>query len=581
MRRLPIIILLSAALLALPILLTGNAQPAPDEFDTFMSEAISDFDSFIDEANRDFVDFMRNPWDKFDAEKPVEKRVVPEPVVQPKADPAAKPDTTPHRLTIEEIIDLTSKESGKGKGEAAGGKATPTIGFEKPKPKPAKPEPAKPKTEPVKEQPVTQKPQPAKPEPQKPATQKPEQQKPTDTTPVAKKPEPTVAPEPITPPAPKPVPKPTPKPAAKPQPPQATATTGLPVQFGGITYRVSDALAGKVPNVKTNERSIANAYESLLKSDYKPLVEDLRQLRANGLNNDWALFLFVKDVADKLATGNSAQVLRQFLLNQLGFRARVAIVPSEQRLALYFAPNVDMYGVVYVTVDGVKYYDADGTTPYAFFMCSREAPAAKNKLNMNMAAMPAFNSTARTTTHTGSGRSAGVSVTVPVPEQLAAFYRRLPQCDYSVYADAIADESFEASVLPQLRKAIEGKSETEAATLLLDYVQHAFDYATDQQQFGYEKPFFVEELYYYPQCDCEDRSVFYRYLVKKLLGLDAVLLEYPNHLATAVRFSTPQNGDYVSVGGQTYTVCDPTYIGASIGMAMPMFKNTAAKVVKL
>ncbi len=569
MRRLPIIVLLSAALLALPVLLSGNAQPAPDEFDTFMSEALSDFNSFIDEADRDFIDFMRNPWKKFDAEKPVEKRIVPEPVAQPKVDPAEKPDTTPHRLTIEEIIDLTSKESGKGKGEAAGGEATPTIGFEKPKPKPVKTEPVKPnqKPEPTKDQPNAQ-----KPEPLKPATPKP-----ADTTPGNEKPATPVA----TTPAPKPVPQPTTKPTQKPKPPQATATTGLPVQFGGITYRVSDALAGKVPNVSTNERSIANAYEALLKSDYKPLVEDLRQLRSNGLNNDWALFLFVKDVASKLASGNSAQVLRQFLLNQLGFRARVAIVPSEQRLALYFAPNVQMFGVVYVTIDGINYYDADGTSPYAFFMCSREAPAAKNKIDMNMASMPAFSGNSRTTTHTGTGRSAGVSVTLSVPEQLAAFYRRVPQCEYSVYADAIADENFEAAVLPQLRKAIEGKSETEAATLLLDYVQHAFDYATDQQQFGYEKPFFVEELYYYPQCDCEDRSVFYRYLVKKLLGLDAVLLEYPNHLATAVEFSTPQNGDYVRVGSKTYTVCDPTYIGAGIGMTMPMFKNTAAKVVKL
>ncbi len=69
--------------------------------------------------------------------------------------------------------------------------------------------------------------------------------------------------------------------------------------------------------------------------------------------------------------------------------------------------------------------------------------------------------------------------------------------------------------------------------------------------------------------------------MRELLGLDVVLLEYPNHLATAVRFSTPPGGDCVQVGNSIYTVCDPTYIGAGIGMAMPSFKNTAAKVVKI
>ncbi len=543
MRKLHTIVSLSAALIALPILHSATVADPPDDFDTFMAGALADFDSFMDEANRDFVEFMRNPWKKFDAEKPVEKRLIPEPVVQPEVKPETKPDSTPHRLTIEEIIDLTTGESGDKKGDSAGGDAGSPLGFKEDAPKAKKPV----KVQPVKPQP---KPVPVKTEP------KSEKADPVKETPPAVK-------KPVTP------------------QPLPAETEGMPIQFGGVTYRISDALAGKVPAVKLNEKSIANAYEALLKSDYKPLVQELARLRNDGLNNDWALFMFIKDIAGRFTTGNGVQVLRQFLLNQLGFRARVALVPSENRLALYFAPNVDLYGVVFTTVDGVKYYDIDAKMPYPFFMCQREAPAAKNKLSMNISSLPSFRSTAATSTHTGSGRSAGMSVTMSVPKMLADFYSSLPQCDYSVYANATPYQDFEASVLPQLRSAIEGKSETEAVTMLLDYVQHAFEYATDDQQFGFEKPFFVEELYYYPKCDCEDRSIFFRYLVRKLLGLDVVLLEYPNHLATAVRFNTPQNGSYVTVGGTNYTVCDPTYIGAGIGMAMPMFRNTTAKVVKL
>ena len=47
-------------------------------------------------------------------------------------------------------------------------------------------------------------------------------------------------------------------------------------------------------------------------------------------------------------------------------------------------------------------------------------------------------------------------------------------------------------------------------------------------------------LFYYPYCDCEDRSVLYSYLVRNLLKLDVVLLDYPNHIATAVCFN--ENG---------------------------------------
>ena len=127
---------------------------------------------------------------------------------------------------------------------------------------------------------------------------------------------------------------------------------------------------------------------------------------------------------------------------------------------------------------------------------------------------------------------------------------------------------------------VQGKNEADAANILINFVQTAFQYQRDEQQFGYEKPFFVEELFYYPYSDCEDRAMLYSYLVRKLLGLDVVLLDYPDHIATAVRFKGNVGGDYVMVGGQKYIVCDPTYIGASIGMTMPQFKTVAAKVLK-
>ena len=60
-----------------------------------------------------------------------------------------------------------------------------------------------------------------------------------------------------------------------------------------------------------------------------------------------------------------------------------------------------------------------------------------------------------------------------------------------------------------------------------------------------------------------------------------MLVEYPNHMATAVKFNSAVQGDYLSVNGKKYVVCDPTFIGAGVGMAMPQFKNAGAKVVKI
>lgn len=79
----------------------------------------------------------------------------------------------------------------------------------------------------------------------------------------------------------------------------------------------------------------------------------------------------------------------------------------------------------------------------------------------------------------------------------------------------------------------------------------------------------------------KDLSIFFAILVRDLTGLDVVLVNWLGHLATAVAFADEVEGDYFTVDGRRYTVCDPTYIGASVGMTMQQFKNVDAKLVKL
>ena len=54
----------------------------------------------------------------------------------------------------------------------------------------------------------------------------------------------------------------------------------------------------------------------------------------------------------------------------------------------------------------------------------------------------------------------------------------------------------------------------------------------------------------YRYCDCEDRSILYSFLVKTLLNLPVVGVDYPGHVATAVKFSVDVAGDYVTYKGQ-------------------------------
>ena len=72
----------------------------------------------------------------------------------------------------------------------------------------------------------------------------------------------------------------------------------------------------------------------------------------------------------------------------------------------------------------------------------------------------------------------------------------------------------------------------------------------------------------------------FSYLVRNLLKLQVVGLDYPGHIATAVNFKSDLTGDRITYDGKVFIICDPTYVNADAGMAMPQFKNVDPKVIQ-
>lgn len=66
-----------------------------------------------------------------------------------------------------------------------------------------------------------------------------------------------------------------------------------------------------------------------------------------------------------------------------------------------------------------------------------------------------------------------------------------------------------------------------------------------------------------------------------LLGLKVALLYYSGHLAAAVYFTGQVDGDYILIDNMRYTICDPIYINAPVGISMPGMDNRIAKAILL
>lgn len=330
-------------------------------------------------------------------------------------------------------------------------------------------------------------------------------------------------------------------------------------------------------------KSVSAAWKTLSSGKYLPVVYESLQWRDRMNLCDWGYIRFLDEMTKAFfpeSMRNEAKLLQVYILTQCGYMVRLASVDDSLVLLLPFR-NV-MYDYTYLNIQGCKYYVMDKAAAGKSLLLTDFSTPKERMFSLRITgAMNLAYKPEKPRVYTSKGYQ-GLSFPVSVNENLINFYNDYPLSgEWGIYSEASLSDEVKGQLYPALRDKIGGKDLLTAANMLLNFVQTAFEYKTDAAQFGMERALFGDETFFYPYSDCEDRAILYSILVRELLGLDVVLLHYPLHLATAVRFGQDVPGDHISIDGVKYTVCDPTYIGASVGSAMPEYKKVPAQVVKI
>ncbi len=394
-------------------------------------------------------------------------------------------------------------------------------------------------------------------------------------------------PQPVAP-ARKPVPLPPAPP--KPQPivpkPPVTTPSLKTVSFDYYSQQVVLPAQKKVKlsiSVPLNNRQIANAWLALAAQNNNPLLQQLRSYRQNLALNDWGFVKLVHQAACQLSANEpmDCMLYTWFLLNKLGYNAKLAF--RKDRIFLLLPSSDVMYERPFVVINQQKFYFItfngmpDLTGKILTYRGSYQK--AEKPLALAIRRLPHLPQTVekRVVRFEYDGKS--YAVPLQFDGEVVRYFKNYPQTNLKLYFQAPASSYLKYSLLNSLREIVRDKDEWQAANILLRFVQTGFKYQTDDQQFGHEKYMLPDETVYYPSCDCEDRAVLFAYLVRNLLGLEVIGLDYPNHVATAVRFHSEIPGKTIVYQGKRFVICDPTYINADVGMVMPEFKNTAPKII--
>ena len=368
----------------------------------------------------------------------------------------------------------------------------------------------------------------------------------------------------------KPQPAPKPQPVPKPTPPPSPSQKMVKVELYGIEVALPSL------NMQKNAAQLAQLkpaeiWDVLVNSDVEEVAQAIYEKAEIYSLGDWGTFKLVQHYAESSVGGsyNAVVCAQTALLLIMGYKVSMALTESGMVMLLPFEQNV--CDNTFVKINDEKYYlFPDGkygsiSTPDVGQMQGRKLDLVNRRgVRLPLDAKPF------------SLSYGGIAIHGNVNRNTIRMIDEYPVMQIQDYAATVFDAELRKDVIKQIESQIDVRDPLRAANDMLHFTQLAFNYKTDEEQFGHEKYFFFEELLYYPYSDCEDRSVFFANLVRNILRYDVLLVGLPNHEATAVAlpFEPPKRNYVINVGSTKYYICDPTYMRADVGMMHENYFNS-------
>jgi hypothetical protein len=367
----------------------------------------------------------------------------------------------------------------------------------------------------------------------------------------------------------------------KPESDEFTSVKGVFLFYGQPVSISYDKLMVMTKIMSVSEDTISGFWNSFARSNSNHLVDQLMDYRDLLGLGDWGYFQLVKAASGHICKNDrlAADLMTWALMIRSGFDVRLAfnqntttvLFPSENMI--YFRKFIiigqrrfyldrEMNSQLLVTYKN-PFPDTDGSIDLLF----NKSLNFKGKLTIRKFLYP-WNNT-------------NYEFTLRFNPEVTRFYSDYPQTDPSVYFGAPLTSTLKEDLLEQLYPLLSKMDKAEAVAFLQQFVQREFNYTTENQENDVVRGRFAEESVASKSGDDRSKSVLFSWLVRDLIHLPVVGVHFPGYYSVAVCFDKPLEGDYYFWNRKKYSLTDPTFLNAPIGVMMPELSALTAQLVDI
>lgn len=330
-----------------------------------------------------------------------------------------------------------------------------------------------------------------------------------------------------------------------------------------------------------SEESATAFWQQFARSNNNSLIDQLMSYRDLLGLNDWGYFCLLKATALQLHPNDkwAVNLLTWALALHSGYNIKLAYSSSGSSI-LFPSPDT-IYSRRFITIDQTRYYLDDELKGAILATYNHNLKGADRFIDLAFYKSLNFNPSQVIRKIMFSWNAKHYEFRFSYSPTIIRFYENYPSTGAAVYFDSPVSSQLKEDLYSQFYPIIAQMNKAEASAFLQQFVQEAFEYQSLNSQNGGDKFLFPEETFARKALSNNGRAVLYSWLVRNLLKLPVIGLEFQGYLSTAVCFDQPVEGDYYLWQGKRYTYVDPTCLNIPVGIMLPELVQLTPEIINL